>query len=148
MPYECAGAEIMKTKLLVATLLAGSSLFAQTHFSIGIGVGGHGYGAPPVVAYRPHSPGPGYTWVDGYWDHFGPRRFWREGYWARHSYGRSYSVAPRYEGNRDDRYRYENGNRQGGYNGGYDRNGFDSNRTGPSGSSFNGSNTGGPATGN
>ena len=31
----------MKTKLLGVMLLAGSSLFAETHFSIGIGVGGH-----------------------------------------------------------------------------------------------------------
>src|SRR5882672_4602585 len=66
VPFGNARTEIMKTKLLVATLLAGSSLFAETHFSIGIGVGGHGYAAPPVMAYRPHSPGPGYVWVDGY----------------------------------------------------------------------------------
>ena len=92
----------MKTKLLVATLLAGSSLFAETHFSVGIGVGGHGYAAPPVMAYRPHSPGPGYVWVDGYWDHAGPRRFWRAGYWARPSYGRSFAIAPRSGGNRYD----------------------------------------------
>ena len=109
----------MKTKLLVATLLAGSSLFAETHLSIGIGVGGHGYAAPPVVAYRPHYPGPGYVWVDGYWDQVGPRRFWREGYWSRPSYRRPYAVERRFDENRyngRDVNRYSNG-----YNG-YDYN--------------------------
>jgi len=56
----------MKTKLLVGLLLAGSSLFAETHFSIGIGLGG-GYGGyyapypPPVYVYAPPYPGPGYS---------------------------------------------------------------------------------------
>jgi hypothetical protein len=99
----------MKTKLIIATLIAGSSLFAETRISVGIGVGGHGYAAPPAVAYRPAYPGSGYMWVDGYWDHAGPRRFWHNGYWARHSYGRSYAVAPRYDGNRYDNNRYGNG---------------------------------------
>ncbi len=86
----------MKTKLLVGMLLAGSSLFAETHFSIGIGVGGYGYAPPPVVAYAPPCP------VGGSWYQGGHRRLWREGYWARRSYGRGYAMEPRY-----DRYRYE-----------------------------------------
>ena len=108
----------MKTKLVVAMLLAGSSMFAETHFSIGIGVGGYGYAAPPVVAYAPPYPGPGYTWVDGYWDGAGPRRFWRDGYWAAPVYRSGYqAVSPfgrdryegrRYSGDRDDRRTYGN----------------------------------------
>jgi hypothetical protein len=52
----------MKTKLLALMILAGGSMFAQTRFSIGIGVGGHGTGyyqpAPP--SYRADaSPRPG-----------------------------------------------------------------------------------------
>lgn len=94
----------MKTKLVIATLLAGSSLFAETHFSIGVGVG-HGYVAPPAYAYRAPSPGPGYAWMDGYWDYAGPRRFWHNSYWARQSFGRSFV-----EQRRDDRDRH-NGNR-------------------------------------
>jgi hypothetical protein len=125
----------MKTKLLVATLLAGSTMFAETHFSIGIGVGGHGYAAPAVAAYRPHYPGPGYTWVEGYWDHAGPRRFWHDGFWARQSYGRSYAVAPHYEGYRDERYSNSyNGN---GYNASRD------NWTSPGGTNYNGNNNAG-----
>ena len=99
----------MKTKLVVAMLLAGSSLFAETHFSIGIGVGGYGYAAPPVVAYaQPPCPGPGYTWVVGYWDQTGPSRFWRDGYWAAPVYNGYQAVygfdRDRYRGDRDDRH--------------------------------------------
>src|SRR5260370_33857916 len=83
-------------------LLAGSSLFAETHFSIGIGVGGYGYAAPPAAVYAPPCPGPGYTWVDGYWDQAGPRRFWRDGYWDRRAFDRGYAVEPRHDGDRYD----------------------------------------------
>ena len=89
----------MKTKLLVGTLLAGSALFAETHVSIGIGLGG--YAPPPaVVAYAPPCPGPGYTWVDGYWDSYGPRRHWHSGYWARPRFGRGYRMDRGYSENR------------------------------------------------
>lgn len=79
----------MKKKLLVMGLLAGTALFAETHFSIGVGVGAPGYypPAPPVVAAQPPMPGPGYTWVDGYWDN----GVWVNGYWAPPDYG---YVAP------------------------------------------------------
>src|SRR5678815_3210299 len=91
---------IMLKKLLIGTLLAGSSMFAATHFSVGIGVGGYGYVPPPAVVYAPPPyayvapyPGPGYSWVDGYWYNVGPRRLWRAGYWAPY---RSYRVGPGY----------------------------------------------------
>jgi WXXGXW repeat (2 copies) len=117
----------MKTKLLGVMLLAGSSLFAETRFSIGIGVGGYGYAPPPVVAYRPACPGPGYEWVNGYWYEGGHRRLWRDGYWARQSYSRGYDryryEGDRYRGNRynDDRsYRndYRGNNYYNNYNNG------------------------------
>ncbi len=100
----------MKSKLLIGMLLAGSSLFAATRISIGVGIGNPGFGyvaPPPVVAYRTPSPGYGYTWVDGYWYQAGPRRFWREGYWARPVYrGR---IAPRFENHYygRDEFRYD-----------------------------------------
>jgi hypothetical protein len=78
----------MKTKLLALILVAGGSLFAETHFSVGVNLGGPGYYGPPrvaVAAYRPPCPGPGYAWVDGYRDGYGN---WSDGYWA----------APRYYG--------------------------------------------------
>jgi hypothetical protein len=91
----------MKTRLLAGLLLGGSSLFAETHFSIGIGIGGPAYypPPPPVVAYLP-PPGPDYTWVDGYWYPSGARYVWHTGYWARPPYAGAYWVAPRYYENR------------------------------------------------
>jgi len=105
----------MLKKLLVGTLLAGSSMFAGTHFSVGIGVGGYGYvppppvvyAAPPPYAYVAPYPGPGYSWTNGYWYTVGPRRLWRNGYWAPY---RSYRVAP-----------YGRGYVRGGYVRGYRR---------------------------
>src|SRR5712692_7085639 len=97
--------EMSKTKLLAVGLLAAGSLFAETRFSIGIGVGGYGPAyyppPPPVVVYAPPAyPGPEYTWVDGYWYPVGPRYSWHAGYWARPPYGRGYRVAPRYSEHR------------------------------------------------
>ena len=118
----------MRTKLLVGLLFAGSSLFAATHVSIGIGGGGYGgyYAAPPVVAYAPPCPGPGYSWVDGYWSSAGPRRSWHSGYWARQAYSNRYRRERRYDSDRYEGYRY-NGNYGNGYNGYSDRNRYDGN---------------------
>lgn len=81
----------MKSKLFALMLLAGGSLFAESHFSIGVGVGAPGYYPGPaavVVAGRPPCPGPGYSWVDGY---DAPTGGWVAGYWAAPRY-----YAPRY----------------------------------------------------
>ena len=85
-------------------------MFARTHFFVGVGIGGGyvpGYYAaplppppPPVVAYAPPSPGPGYTWVGGYWYPVGPRYYWRAGYWSRPAFAGAYWVGPRYYGHR------------------------------------------------
>jgi hypothetical protein len=85
----------MKTKLIAGFLLAGSCLFAGPRVAIGFGVGvgvpvaGYGYYAPGPAyvapayvapAYLPPPmPGPGFTWVAGFW---GPGHVWRPGYWA------------------------------------------------------------------
>lgn len=84
----------MKMKLLAIALLAGCSMFAQTRFSVGIGIGGYGpapgYYAPPPPAYvaLPPCPGPGYAWVGGYW----LRNSWVPGYWARRPYRAGFGV--------------------------------------------------------
>jgi hypothetical protein len=100
----------MKTKVLALLLLAGSSLFARTHFSIGIGVGGYypygGYyyaAPPPPPAYyapAPVYPGVGYTWIGGYYYPVRGRWAWRQGYWARPPYAGAIWVGPRYYGGR------------------------------------------------
>jgi hypothetical protein len=87
----------MRYKLLALLLLGGSSLFAggpRVSIGVGIGVGGYAYYPPPPpvgvayvpappVLYAPPCPGPGYTWVAGYWYPVGPRYYWRAGYWSR-----------------------------------------------------------------
>jgi hypothetical protein len=95
----------MKTKLLALVMLAGScAMFAGPRVVVGVGVG---YPAPvyappvaPVAAYVPPMPGPGYTWVGGYWNPVGARWGWHAGYWARPPYAHSYWVGPRYFGGR------------------------------------------------
>ena len=89
----------MKTKLLAMMLLAGGSIFAQTRFSIGLGFGTQGagfYQAPPAYAANiPPCPGPGYTWVDGYWTSDYGRQVWVPGFWNAPLF--TYQVAPRFD---------------------------------------------------
>jgi len=88
----------MKTKLMALLLVAGGSLFAQ-HFGVGVAVGAPGYyGAPPPVAagaYRPPCPGPGYLWINGYYDGYGS---WVGGYWSLPPYAGANWVGPRFYG--------------------------------------------------
>src|SRR4051794_29379834 len=50
---------------------------------------------PPVSEYRPYPPGPGYVWVDGYWDWTGYDWYWVGGVWAPPRVG-YYYVRPAY----------------------------------------------------
>ena len=87
---------------LVAVLGFTPAASARTRVSIGIGLGFPVYFGPPplrreVVYARP---GPGYTWVDGYWD-WDPSYqdyVWIGGRWVLPSYYDSYWVAPRFSG--------------------------------------------------
>ena len=92
----------MKKKLIALLFLAGTSVFAGPRFFVGFGVGGY-YPAPPRPVYsyyRPAYPGPGYTWVDGYY-YPGPSRYiWRPGYYARPPYAGAFWVGPRWHGGR------------------------------------------------
>ena len=76
----------MKKAIATMMLLAGG-LFAAPAVRVGIGIG-----VPaPVAVVRPVCPGPGYTWVDGY---YAPNGIWVAGYWAPPAVVR---IAPRYE---------------------------------------------------
>ena len=137
----------MKTKLLAVMLLAGGSMFAQTRFSVGAGVGGQGdgfYQPPPSYAYDiPPCPGLNYYWVDGYWSQDYGRNTWIAGYWNRQPFNGGYQVATRFDNSfndRDDRRGFTRGfeqDRNPGFNqgrnvGGQDRNqtrGFDQGQT-------------------
>ncbi len=109
----------MKTKLLALALMAAGSMFAETHFSIGVNIGGVNpggynrgyYGAPSYAAIRPLCPGPGFIWSDGYWAQDYGRPSWHNGYWRRPTY-RVYQTRPRYDDRRYDTYErqgYDNG---------------------------------------
>ena len=64
----------MKKAIAVMMLLAGG-MFAAPRVTVGFGIG-----VPaPVSVARPACPGPGYTWVDGYYE---PNGIWVAGYWA------------------------------------------------------------------
>ena len=98
----------MKTKLIALLFAAGTSMFAATHVYFGARIGYAPapvvvYAGPPVApisAYVAPAPGPGYTWVGGYWYPAGARWSWRAGYWTRPPYARATWVAPRYYGGR------------------------------------------------
>jgi len=81
-------------KLLAALILTAGIGFGQ--FSVGIHIG-----QPPrprVIRIRPVAPGPGYSWIDGYWYPVGHRYTWHQGYWTRPPYENAQWSAPRYEG--------------------------------------------------
>lgn len=92
----------MKAKMFALLLLAGGSLFARPHVFVGVGFGGGYYAPPPapLVAYASPCPGPGYTWVGGYWYPVGGRYSWHAGYWTRPPHVGARWIAPRYYGHR------------------------------------------------
>jgi hypothetical protein len=56
--------------------------------------------APPPPQTRGiagFAPGPGYVWVDGFWDWRGGNWYWVRGYWVRPPRPRAIWVAPRWE---------------------------------------------------
>lgn len=58
---------------------------------------------PPLPQYayvRPPMPGPGYFWVDGFWNFTGRNYVWVAGYWMQPPYSGGYWVRPRYTGGR------------------------------------------------
>src|SRR6201995_1474406 len=86
----------MKKKLLALALVTVGSICAR--FSVGIRIG-----PPPpprVVRVVPRSPGPDYTWVDGYWYPNGSHYKWHAGYWTRPPYAGAHWIAPRHDGGR------------------------------------------------
>jgi len=57
--------------------------------------------SPPRYAYnRSPMPGPGFAWVDGYWNFYNGRYSWVSGYWMQPPYAGGYWVAPRYSSGR------------------------------------------------
>jgi hypothetical protein len=55
--------------------------------------------APPPLRYeaRPPMPGPGFAWIDGYWEPWQGRYRWHPGRWDRAPYEGAYYVHPHYD---------------------------------------------------
>ena len=77
-------------KILAGLVLAGSFLaspmFAGPHIAVGVGIGvpvapAPAYVAPAPVYAVPPIPGPGYSWVNGYYYFSGGVRLWHPGFW-------------------------------------------------------------------
>ena len=84
----------MKTKWIASLILA-SALTAPAFAGVGVYIGV----APPPLRYevRPAMPGPGYAWVDGYWNWAGERYVWIPGVWRRPPYAGAYWAHPHYD---------------------------------------------------
>ncbi|MBV9771795.1 MAG: YXWGXW repeat-containing protein [Bryobacterales bacterium] len=87
----------MSTKsVILSAILLGSSAMA----ACGGGYVAYRVPAPPapyVVGAVGYAPGPGYVWVDGYWDLHGTRWAWVNGRWAVPPRGHRIWVADRWE---------------------------------------------------
>ena len=87
----------MKPRWIALMLMAGGALFAQPRVAIGVQFGRPAPVVVPASAdpymYRPPCPGPGYVWIEGYYDESGN---WYEGYWALPPYAGAYWVTPRF----------------------------------------------------
>lgn len=88
---------LLRAALLSSMLLLGTHR-AAAQVSVGIEIG-----APPpprVVAVRPVTPGPEFTWVEGYWYPVGSHYRWHAGYWTRPPYAGAVWVVPHHDGHR------------------------------------------------
>lgn len=82
-------------KFLFAVLLSASALM-NAQVSLGIRIGPPP--APRAMRVRPNAPGPGFTWLDGYWFAEGGRYRWHDGYWTRPPFEGARWVGPRHDG--------------------------------------------------
>jgi len=81
----------MKLKWIYGVLFA-AALTVPASGQIGVYIGG----APPAYRYeqRGPEPGPGYTWIGGYWAPHGHRYRWVAGRWDRPPYEGAYWNHP------------------------------------------------------
>lgn len=88
----------LKTNLLATLLFAGGCFLIQPAYSqVSLGIR---IGAPPAprVYVQPASPGPGYTWVGGYWYPVSGHYRWHAGYYSRPPYEGALWIEPHHDG--------------------------------------------------
>lgn len=84
---------------LILTALAGITAFslavpaASAQINIYLGA------PPPPIQYqaRPPLPGPGYSWVDGFWQPYNRGYRWQPGVWQQPPYPGAYYIHPHYD---------------------------------------------------
>jgi hypothetical protein len=84
----------MKLKLIFAALLA-TAIVGTSSAQISVYIGS----APPPLRYETQGPmpGPGYTWIEGYWVPNGHHYRWVQGRWDRPPYEGAYWNHPHYD---------------------------------------------------
>jgi len=88
--------KLNKTLLAVAILLVAPTFMPAAHVDLGLAVGTPPPPPPPAYVAGPVgvAPGPGYVWVDGYWNWVGGRWVWVPGAWVLPPHGHRVWVAP------------------------------------------------------
>jgi WXXGXW repeat (2 copies) len=85
---------VMKRRLIFGSLVLSAAALAMTGCAVGawVPIG------PPDALVEVHGgfPGPGYVWIDGYWQ-WQNRWVWRPGAWARPPRAGARWEAPRWE---------------------------------------------------
>ncbi len=78
---------------LLTSAFATPEAQSQVNFGVRIGT------PPPPLRYenRPPAPGPGYAWVDGYYEPSNGRYHWHAGYWNQAPYAGAYYVHPHWD---------------------------------------------------
>ena len=94
-----------KSGLLIAALTAATAAVPAVG-QIGVVIGR----TPPPMRYerRGPMPGPGYVWVDGFWNWRDGRYIWVPGHWDRPPYAGAYWSHPHYD-RYDDGWHYHEG---------------------------------------
>jgi hypothetical protein len=99
----------MKSTLLATVLFLAATTACSARHGYGVRYGPGYYAPAPVMvygpppppryaAYRPPCPGPGYTWISGYWQPVGRSYEWQAGRWMRPPRAGMVWVSPRYSG--------------------------------------------------
>ncbi|MFN0165387.1 MAG: hypothetical protein ACKV22_03065 [Bryobacteraceae bacterium] len=95
---------VVASILLVSAAMSGCGSYGP--------YGGYAYRVPPpprpMLGAVGYAPGPGYVWIDGFYDLRGPRWMWAPGYWVRPPRPRAVWARPYWEPHRGG-YRFHRG---------------------------------------